>query len=98
LEISGLENVTETFAKRVRLEHKEKITHLSLKWDSKGQEEPMAMDCHKKVLYALKPHDCLQMLNPDLNPIGDPPDFQIWILGQLTFHSTYIHRLRHGTI
>jgi len=25
-------------------------------------------------------------------------DFQIWILGQLTFHSTCIRRLRHGTI
>jgi hypothetical protein len=62
LELSGLENVTEALAKKVRLEHKEKITHLSLKWDTKGEEDPVQMDSQKKVLYALKPHDCLQML------------------------------------
>jgi hypothetical protein len=62
LELSGLENVTEELAKKVRLEHKEKITHFSLKWDTKGEEDPVQMDCHRKVLHALKPHDCLQML------------------------------------
>jgi len=62
LELSGLENVTETSAKRVRIEHKEKIRHLSLKWDIKGEEDSVQMDCHKKVLHALNPHDCLQTL------------------------------------
>ncbi|CAL4981265.1 unnamed protein product [Urochloa decumbens] len=62
LELSGLENVTETFAKRVRIEQKEKITHLSLNWDFKGEEGSVQMDCHMKVLHALNPHDCLQTL------------------------------------
>ncbi|CAO2150643.1 unnamed protein product [Urochloa humidicola] len=61
LELSGLENVTEVLAKTASLEHKKRITHLSLKWNSKGQQEPEP-NCHNKVLYALEPHAGLQML------------------------------------
>ncbi|GJN05132.1 hypothetical protein PR202_ga22737 [Eleusine coracana subsp. coracana] len=61
LELCCLENATEAHAKEANLGNKEKLTHLSLAWDDKGQEG-LVQDCHKKVLYALKPHDGLQML------------------------------------
>jgi hypothetical protein len=64
LELSGLENATETLAKAARLENKDKLTHLALKWKSEGQQEPVK-DCHNKVLCALKPHGGLQMLIKD---------------------------------
>ncbi|CAD6255740.1 unnamed protein product [Miscanthus lutarioriparius] len=59
LELSGLENVTEALAKGASLGNKEKLTHLSFKWNDDAPEKP---DCHKKVLDALKPHVGLQML------------------------------------
>ncbi|TVU23485.1 hypothetical protein EJB05_25854, partial [Eragrostis curvula] len=61
LELSCLENATEGHAKAASLESKENLSHLSLEWKSKGQEEP-EQDCHKKVLYALKPNADLEML------------------------------------
>jgi hypothetical protein len=64
LELSCLENATETLAKAARLENKDKLTHLALKWKSEGQQEPVK-DCHNKVLCALKPHGGLQMLIKD---------------------------------
>ncbi|EEC84844.1 hypothetical protein OsI_31947 [Oryza sativa Indica Group] len=54
LQLRGLENVSQEDAKAVNLIKKEKLTHLSLVWDSKCRvEEP---NCHEKVLDALKPH------------------------------------------
>ena len=61
LELTGLENVTEAQAKAASLGSKEKLTHLSLEWNSGGPEE-LVQDCHAKVLDALKPHGGLEML------------------------------------
>ncbi|GJN25839.1 hypothetical protein PR202_gb13722 [Eleusine coracana subsp. coracana] len=61
LKLCSLENATEAHAKEANLECKEKLTHLSLAWDDKGQEE-LVQDCYEKILNALKPHDGLQML------------------------------------
>ncbi|KXG29103.1 putative disease resistance protein RGA1 [Sorghum bicolor] len=61
LELNCLENATEALAKSASLQNKEKLTHLSLEWNSEGQEKPV-QDCHQKVLHALKPHGGLQML------------------------------------
>uniref|UniRef100_A0A0D3HAU9 Uncharacterized protein n=1 Tax=Oryza barthii TaxID=65489 RepID=A0A0D3HAU9_9ORYZ len=58
LQLHGLENVTEPHAKAAGLRNKEKLTHLSLGWNS-GHKE---LNGHLKVLDALKPHNCLQML------------------------------------
>ena len=61
LELRGLENVSQEDAKAANLRNKEKLTHLSLVWDSECcVEEP---NCHGKVLDALKPHHGLLMLN-----------------------------------
>ncbi|KAK8448208.1 hypothetical protein SEVIR_8G245874v4 [Setaria viridis] len=59
LELSGLQNVTEVLAKAANLEKKEKLTHLSLKWNDDAREKP---DSHNEVLDALKPHHRLEML------------------------------------
>ncbi|TKW02455.1 hypothetical protein SEVIR_8G246001v4 [Setaria viridis] len=59
LELSGLQNVTEVLAKAANLEKKEKLTHLSLKWNDDAPEKP---DSHNEVLDALKPHHRLEML------------------------------------
>ncbi|CAO2142847.1 unnamed protein product, partial [Urochloa humidicola] len=76
LELSGLENVSEVLAKTASLEHKKRITHLSLKWNSKGQQGP-EQNCHNKVLYALKPHAGLQKLRiVDYRGTSLPP----WII------------------
>ncbi|CAN6275423.1 unnamed protein product [Urochloa humidicola] len=61
LELNGLENATETLAKAASLESKEKLTHLSLQWNSEDQEE-QEQDSQKKVLFALRPHGYLLML------------------------------------
>ncbi|KAL6845697.1 hypothetical protein ACP4OV_024520 [Aristida adscensionis] len=61
LKLSGLDNVSEAHAKATSLGNKEKLTHLSLRWNSEGNEEPV-QHCHKKVLDALKPHGRLEML------------------------------------
>ncbi|TVU23450.1 hypothetical protein EJB05_25817, partial [Eragrostis curvula] len=61
LELSCLENATEVHAKGASLENKKKLTHLSLGWNNEGQEEP-EQDCHKNVLYALKPNAGLELL------------------------------------
>jgi hypothetical protein len=47
--------------KAATLRNKEKLSHLSLEWSSKINEEPVP-DSHKKVLDALEPHDGLEML------------------------------------
>nr|XP_034568444.1 disease resistance protein RGA2-like isoform X2 [Setaria viridis] len=59
LELSGLQNVTEVLAKAANLEKKEKLTHLSLKWND---DAPEKTDSHNEVLDALKPHHRLEML------------------------------------
>ncbi|XP_072151587.1 disease resistance protein RGA2-like [Setaria viridis] len=60
LELSGLQNVTEVLAKAASLEKKEKLTHLSLKWNDDAREKPDYS--HNEVLDALKPHHRLEML------------------------------------
>uniref|UniRef100_A0A0D3F433 Uncharacterized protein n=1 Tax=Oryza barthii TaxID=65489 RepID=A0A0D3F433_9ORYZ len=61
LELTGLENVMEAQAKAASLGSKERLTHLSLEWNSGGPEE-LVQDCHARVLDALKPHGGLEML------------------------------------
>ncbi|CAM0145552.1 unnamed protein product [Urochloa decumbens] len=90
LELSGLENVTEMLAKASSLENKVNITHLSLKWNSIGQEKPEKMDCHKKVLHAFKPHSGLQMLRiVDYKGTNLPP----WMEYHMLQHLTELHLL-----
>uniref|UniRef100_K3ZNP6 Uncharacterized protein n=1 Tax=Setaria italica TaxID=4555 RepID=K3ZNP6_SETIT len=60
LELSGLQNVTEVLAKAASLENKEKLTHLSLKWNDHARAKP---DSHNEVLGSLKPHHQLEMLS-----------------------------------
>ncbi|KAL6639092.1 hypothetical protein ACP70R_022822 [Stipagrostis hirtigluma subsp. patula] len=61
LQLSGLENVTEAEAKASSIGNKEKLTHLSLEWNSEGNEE-LVQDCHKKVLESFRPRGRLEML------------------------------------
>lgn len=61
LMLSCLENVTEVQAKAATLRNKEKLSHLSLEWSGKINEETVP-DSHKKALDALEPHDGLEML------------------------------------
>ncbi|CAD6212315.1 unnamed protein product [Miscanthus lutarioriparius] len=61
LDLNGLENATEEHVKAASLGIKEKLTHLSLKWNSEDDEE-LISDCHSKVLDALKPPGGMEML------------------------------------
>uniref|UniRef100_A0ACD5ZGS3 Uncharacterized protein n=1 Tax=Avena sativa TaxID=4498 RepID=A0ACD5ZGS3_AVESA len=60
LVLSHLDYVTEDHAKASScLGNKEKLTHLSLKWNDDNTEE---LDQHRNVLDALKPHTALEFL------------------------------------
>ncbi|XP_040384071.1 putative disease resistance protein RGA4 [Oryza brachyantha] len=60
LQLCGLENEKEENAKAANLRNKEKLTHLSLEWNSNCHLE--GTNSPYKVLDALKPHHRLQML------------------------------------
>lgn len=61
LDLNGLEHAIEEHAKAASLGIKEKLTHLSLKWNSEDDEE-LVSDCHSKVLDALQPPGAMGML------------------------------------
>ena len=93
MKLSCLENVTEAQAKAATLGNKEKLRHLYLEWSSGCHEEPV-LDCHKKVLDALKPHDCgLEMLRIDNYKSTCLPT---WMkdLSLLQKHLTELHLVR----
>jgi hypothetical protein len=61
LDLNGRENATEEHVKAASLGTKEKLTHLSLKWNIEDDEE-LISDCHSMVLDALKPPSGMEML------------------------------------
>jgi len=74
LVLHGLQNVDEAHAKAASLGKKNKLTHLSLKWNSDVNE---VQDCHMKVLDALKPHGGLEMLMVDSYKGSSLPSWMI---------------------
>jgi len=74
LVLHGLQNVDEAHAKAASLGKKQKLTHLSLKWNSDVNE---VQDCHMKVLDALKPHGGLEMLMVDSYKGSSLPSWMI---------------------
>jgi len=60
--------------KQPALGKKNKLTHLSLKWNSDVNE---VQDCHMKVLDALKPHGGLEMLMVDSYKGSSLPSWMI---------------------
>ncbi|XP_062200269.1 putative disease resistance protein RGA4 [Phragmites australis] len=89
LELRGLENVTEAHAKAASLGNKEKLTHLSLEWNSKGHEESV-QDSHEKVLDSLKPHHGLEIIRI-VNYKGSSVPTWMKDLGFLQQHLTELH-------
>ncbi|KAG2549971.1 putative disease resistance protein RGA4 [Panicum virgatum] len=83
LVLHGLQNVAEAHAKAASLGKKQKLTHLSLKWNSDVNE---VQDSHMKVLDALKPHGGLEMLRIDSYKGSSLPSWMIdfSLLQQLT--------------
>ncbi|CAL4996931.1 unnamed protein product [Urochloa decumbens] len=95
LMLSCLEDVTEAQAQADVLKNKEKLKHLSLEWSSKCHEEPLP-DCHKKVLYALEPHNALEKLRI----VGyKSTSLPTWMkdLSSLQKHLTVLHLVRFST-
>jgi len=85
LVLHGLQNVDEAHAQAASLGKKQKLTHLSLKWNSDVNE---VQDCHK-VLEALKPHAGLEMLRVDSYKSSSLPS---WMTdSSLLQHLTELH-------
>jgi hypothetical protein len=89
LDLNGLENAIEEHVKAASLGTKEKLTHLSLKWNSEDDVE-LISDCHSKVLDALKPPGGLEMLRI-VNYKGS--NIQTWVkdLGSFEQKLTELH-------